>query len=227
MVQFQYPSGGDRLASVFQILQNYGFQDFLLPFLLFFALMFAILQKTGLFQNASGKTDRKINGVISGAIAGLIVVPHVLRLYPQNMDPVELMYQFLPMSTVAFVVLLAALLFIGLVVPGSMAKPNLITGIIGIIAAGIVLISFLRNIVPGLIPTWVVIDPTVQALAIVIGVMLLVIWFIAGEESSDDFVTGFGRIMGISGEGEAPKASGGGGGGGGGGAPKPEGGKPK
>ena len=195
MVQFQYPSGGDRLASVFQILQNYGFQDFLLPFLLFFALLFAVLQKVALFQD-KGKPDRRINGFISGAIAGLIVVPHVLRLYPSPMDPVELMYQFLPMSTIAFVVLLLGLLFFGLVVPASAAKPNVVSGLIGLAAAGIVLVSFLRNVVPGFIPNWVVIDPTLQALAIVIGVMLLIIWFIAGEESKDDFVTSFGRIIG-------------------------------
>ena len=209
MAIFQYPSGGDRLSSVFQILQNYGFQDFLLPFLLFFGLMFAVLQKVNLFQSG-GKADRTINGFISAAVAGLITVPHVLRMYPHQYDPVELMYQFLPLTSVAFVVLMMALLFIGLALPSTASAISPIKSILGIAAAGIVLVSFLRFIAPGLIPSWLVIDPTIQALGIVIGIMLLTIWFIAGESSNDP---AFSTIQSLFGAETAKKedASGGGG----------------
>ncbi len=208
--QFQYQSGGDRLSAVFQILQNYGFQDFLLPFLLFFGLMFAVLQKVNLFQKGT-KPDRSINGFIAAAVAGLITVPHVLRMYPYQYDPVDLMYQFLPLTSVAFVVLLVALMFLALALPTSViGNVSPIKSILGLVAAGIVLVSFLRFIAPGLIPQWLVIDPTIQALGIVIGVMLLVIWFIAGDESTSE---SFSTIQSLFGGDTAAKKDESGGGG--------------
>jgi len=45
-----YSTGGERLTGTFQSLQQYGFMDLVLPFLLLFVLFFAILQKVKLFK---------------------------------------------------------------------------------------------------------------------------------------------------------------------------------
>lgn len=188
---FQYPTSGERLFPVMNTLQQWGFQDFFLPFLVFFTLMFAVLQKVALFTKKKKVgsddkivPDRAINGFISAAIAGMIVVPHVLRLYPLNRDPVELMMNFLPTSTIAFVVLIFGLLFIGIVsTPEALKEGSAIRVVVGLVAAAIVLLSFLKNIFPAIFPEWLTIDPTTQAVAIVVAVMAGVIWFIAGDDT--------------------------------------------
>jgi len=200
-----YSTGGERLTGVFQTLQNWGFQDFLLPFLLFFALVFAILQKVKLF--VSTKTvqggqptvvpDRKLNGLISAAISAMIVVPHVLRLYPSNTDPIELLAQFLPLSTIAFIVVVFGLLFVGMVSKQEdFEKPSAMRAIVGLVAAAIVLISFLKSIAPSLLPEWLTFSSSTTTTAIVVSVMLLVVYFITAEPSTEPAAKSLRKIFG-------------------------------
>ena len=178
-----YPATGGRLQSAFSLLQQYGFQDFFVPFLLFFALAFAILQKVGLFKvkkNNQEVPDRKMNGILAFTFSLLIVVPHVLRMYPFNLDPVAMLYLFLPSTTIAMVVGLMALVMLGLV---STNVNSVIKTLIGVLAAAAVLISVLAQAAPNLIPSWIVFDQTTVAFLIVLAVMGAVVWFIFGGEA--------------------------------------------
>lgn len=176
---FQIATGGERLRGVFTNLQAFGFQDFVLPFLLIFALTFAVLQKIALFKE-KGTADRKINGVLSAVIALLIVIPHVLRLYPPENDPILIMNSFLPGSAVIFVSLFLALLLIGFLQPEPKFAP--LAGLLAIIGIIIVGALVVKAMFPRLPFGNFLADPAIQALGIVIGVMVLVIWFVAREE---------------------------------------------
>ncbi|RJQ19076.1 hypothetical protein C4580_05865 [Candidatus Woesearchaeota archaeon] len=189
MFQLQYTTGGERLTQVFSTLNNYGFQDFFLPFLLIFALVFAILQKVQLFTTTipagtgttgGVKPDRRINGFIAAAVAAMVVVPHVLRLYPPNMDPVEMMLWVLPTSAVGLIAVMLGLLFVGFMVQ----DPSKVTGVsasVGLIGAALVLIAALKSILPAFLPQWLVIDTQTQTILIVIGALLVTVYFIISE----------------------------------------------
>ena len=57
-------------------LTDIGALDIILPFLLFFTVLFAVLQKTQIL--GEGKAGRKFNIIISLVIALLIIIPHVI-----------------------------------------------------------------------------------------------------------------------------------------------------
>lgn len=177
---------------MFVYLQEYGFLDLLLPALLIFAVIFGTLQKIGLFQtervqrNAQGQetgrqrvSDRKINGIISLLIAFAVTLPHAAGLYPANMDPILLIYKFLPNTAVMIAAVLSVLLVIGMT---SRDFPSNFQLLFAIIGAVILVIVFLFNIFPSFLPWFDFLrDPAIQAFLIVILIAGLVIYFAMRE----------------------------------------------
>ena len=53
------------ILSGIQTIRALGFFDFLLPFLLFFTVIYAILGKSKIFQDSEGKERKDINAVVS------------------------------------------------------------------------------------------------------------------------------------------------------------------
>ena len=71
--------------------QQWGVMDFLLPFLLVFTIIFAVMQRTKILG------DKKNYNVIVALIVGLLfVVPHIMGSYPLGYDPVQVMNESLP-----------------------------------------------------------------------------------------------------------------------------------
>lgn len=72
--------GGGTFGNLFASLQQSGFFDYVLPFLLIFAIVYAILMKTSLF----GSENKAINAVISLAV-GLMALqfPLVPRFFAE------------------------------------------------------------------------------------------------------------------------------------------------
>jgi len=182
MMLFQFPltQPGGQLQSVMYTLQQWGLLDAFLPFLLFFAIIFATMQKIKLFVGADGtKPDRKMNGVISFAIAAMVVVPHITRSYPPEMDPVMITLTILPSAGLLLLVLFLVLILLGLAgkdlpFPGSMA-----TGLIFLIIFGAVVVG---AIWPTIIPSWLRFDPNLTALVITLLAFAGIVWFITSEE---------------------------------------------
>jgi len=171
---------GGSATGVLQILQNWGVIDGLLPFLLLFTLMFAILTKIGVFG------DRKIAAVISGAISALIVIPHMIGgVYPAGFDPINMINQMLPSAGILLVAILLVLMMIGLV--GG--ETNKISGWIAwvvTIAIGILLLSIISAIWPSIpIVKYLFADASLVALVIVILVFGLIVWFVTKEPLSE------------------------------------------
>ena len=61
------------LGGVVEFLRNLGFYDVILPFLLVFSLMFAILDKTQVFGLEDGKPRKSINSVVAFVVALLVI----------------------------------------------------------------------------------------------------------------------------------------------------------
>lgn len=182
-----YSTGGQQLRTLVQYLQNYGFIDFVLPALLIFALIFGVLQKVGLFmtkqKNAQGQEvpvpDRRINGVLAFVIGFAVAVPHMVGMYPAKYDPIVLINMLLPNAAVLLIAILAVVLLFGIVrTPGSDKFPVLQL-LLGMIAAGVLIVIFLMKVFPEFFPGSFnfLRDPAIQALIIVIGVMSFVIYY--------------------------------------------------
>lgn len=112
--------------------QNWGVLDVILPFLLFFTIIFAALQKTKILGDkdattAGGKSGKRFNVVIALVIALLVVMPHVIYQGTPNdgklsisvggsqfPDPVDIVNNSLPTIAVWIVAILMLMLILGL-----------------------------------------------------------------------------------------------------------------
>jgi hypothetical protein len=174
-------------------LDSWGVTDVILPFVLLFTILFAILMKIKLFTEETGQKDkegkpereasRRYNAIIALTIALIVVIPHVLRSYPSDSDPIVMINSFLPGAIVITVALVITLLLIGFL-GGSMEAPKsgLVAGagVLAIIVLGIVI---WRAIYPYTGPTWLywLDDSALQGVVAAILILGLVIWFVVGK----------------------------------------------
>ncbi len=106
-------SYGMGLRGFIQTLDSWGLTDILLPFLLVFTLIFAMMQKTMLL----GEKKKNLNVVVSLVFALLVVVPHVTGTYQLMLgayDPVEIINRAIPSVSIVIIAILMLLLLIGL-----------------------------------------------------------------------------------------------------------------
>ena len=116
-----------------QNLNNMGVLDVVLPFFLFFTILFAALQKTGILgdhsapDGSAARSGKKFNVVIALVIGLLIVIPHVVyqgsphdgklsigfngKMLP---DAVDIVNNSLPSISVWIVAILMLMLILGL-----------------------------------------------------------------------------------------------------------------
>lgn len=98
-----------RLESFFRTLDTWGLTDVLLPFLLIFVIVYAILQKTKIL----GEGKKNLNVVVAVVVSLLVVVPHVTGRFPANADPVLIINDALPQVSIVLVALIFLLVMIG------------------------------------------------------------------------------------------------------------------
>ncbi len=190
-----YTGGTGR--GVFQTLVDWGLVDAILPFILIFVLIFAILQKVKIFGEGAGdarKGDKRLNGLLALVIAALVVVPHVVQLYPPEQDPINIINQFLPSTAVVLVAVFAVILLLGFAGAGI---PSTLQWLIALFALGFLVVMIFMAVIPGFFPTfhWLQ-DPSVQALVIILLIMGLVAWFVIREPGEGDFKGWIDRWMG-------------------------------
>ncbi len=178
---FQIAVGSSSAGSLISALQQYGFVDLVIPFVLIFAVLFAILQKVGIFGGAEAK---KYNVVISVAIALLIVIPHALS--PNPADAVSVINRFLPEFVFISIALLILLVLVGLVGGGTKVSSGggLIVGIASVLAVIYLAIVILSSASPNSNLPAFLSDPNFQAIIIVILVLGLVIYYIGGDDTN-------------------------------------------
>jgi len=180
MVQYGYARSG-----VWQTLVDWGLVDALLPFILIFVLIFAILQKTKVFTKDDGtKPDRKINGVLAFVIAAMVVVPHITNLYPPESDPINIIMAFLPHTAVILLAVLCVIVLLGL---AGGEIPSLLLWAIALGALGFLLVIILMTMIPGFFPTAGFLrDPGTQALLIILLIMGLVGYFVIRDPEESE-----------------------------------------
>lgn len=90
-------------------LQRIGVVDVLLPFLLIFTVIFAVLEKTKIL----GEGKKNMNIGLAFIFALLVVVPHVTGRFPAGYDPVQIINSALPSVSLLVVAIIALLILIG------------------------------------------------------------------------------------------------------------------
>ena len=73
-------------------LERWGLMDVLLPFLLIFTIVFAVLEKSKIL----GEERRNMNSAIALIFALIIVIPHITGDLPAGYDPVLVLNAALP-----------------------------------------------------------------------------------------------------------------------------------
>ena len=125
------------MANVFEdffiSLDRVGFVDVLLPFLLIFTVIFAILEKTKIM----GEVKRNMNVGVAIIFALIVVIPHVTGNFPAGYDPVKIINAALPsvslviIAVISLMILLGVFahdrLFFGVAAPGWVAIFSIIT----------------------------------------------------------------------------------------------------
>ena len=100
---------GSLMERLIWAMDRQGFIDVILPFLLVFTIMFAILQKTQVL----GEKKKNFNVVIALVSALLVVIPHVTNRYPAGSDPITIMNNAIPQVSLVLVSIIFLLILIG------------------------------------------------------------------------------------------------------------------
>ncbi len=198
--------GSYTFGGPLESLANMGVFDVILPFILIFTIVFAVLQKTRIL----GEKAKNFNVVIALVMGMSVVVPHVLwgtsstDPYLANgfIDIVKVMNNALPNVGVIMVAVLMVLLIFG--IWGSKVKlgSNSLSGIIALFAFASVIFIFGSAANWWQLPNWLYMleDPDTQALIITVLVFAIIIWFITKEDEreekrEDAFGKFFGSIL--------------------------------
>ena len=177
-------------TSALYYLDMWGLTDLVLPFLLIFTILFAILSQTKIFD------DRRYNAIISVAVALLVVIPHVTGGYPGDFDVVEVINNFLPNALIVLVSIFIFLVLLSVVSEKRKISESPIVGIASIIAVIALVLVFLAAVTEGM-PGWVneLLDPTTQSLIIMLLIAGLIIWFITRPEKEEGASSGVENLQ--------------------------------
>lgn len=187
-------------------LQQMGVLDVVVPFILIFTIVFAVLQKTKILgsEDPEGKKPRKnFNSIIALVMALAVIIPHVTNTYPDNADVVNIINTSLPNVSAVLVAIVMLLLIIGVFGNKVDIAGSSLSGwavIFAIVATGIIFGNAANwfNL-----PDWLLFlqDSGTQELIIVILVFALIIYFVTKEDKEKkpgeySTIEDLGRILG-------------------------------
>lgn len=187
-----------EFVEFFRQLESFGLTDALLPFLLIFTLLFAVLQKSHLL----GKDKRNFNIVVATVISLMVVIPHVTGSYPPGKDVIELMNSALPQISIVIVAVLMALLLIGVFGGSANWMGGSLSGWIAILAFGIIIYIFGAEAnwwsnLPQKLNWW---GTDTSSIVTIILVFAVIIWYITKEPTAADNAAGFSDAIGKFGD---------------------------
>jgi hypothetical protein len=184
-------------------LQNMGVADVLLPFVLVFTVMFAILQKTKVL----GEKGKRFNVIVAVVIGFAVVMPHILT--PSPNDAVSIMNKAFPSVSIFVIAILSIFLLLGLFGP----TPKWTKGAGGwavIVAFLIVAGIFLYAAGYGWndLPDWLnfLEDPGTVYLIVIVAVFVIIIGYVTStdDEGKDGTLKkareGLGELFGAGGK---------------------------
>ena len=83
--------------------------EIVLPFLLIFVLIYAILTKTKIL----GENKKNLNIMVGIIVGAITVIPHILGVFPEQTDPVNIINKALPDISIILVAMVFLLVLIG------------------------------------------------------------------------------------------------------------------
>ncbi|MBW2997514.1 hypothetical protein KY349_04205 [Candidatus Woesearchaeota archaeon] len=187
--------GGGIFRNIFYRLEYWGLSDVILPFILVFTIVFAIMQRVKPLGSEEGR-NKPFNVVISLVMALAVVIPHVLGYYPADADIVNIINNALPQVSIVLVAILMVLLIVGLF-GGRAEWGGKLSGWVAFFAFIIVIYIFGRA--AGwfyYLPNWLywLDNPDTQAMLIVVAIFAIIIWYITKEPKKDNAETGFDKF---------------------------------
>ena len=183
-----------NLEEFVRTMESWGLTDVMLPFLLIFTIMFAVLQKTRIL----GEEKRQINMVVSLVFGLLVVIPHVTDSYPSGFDIVEVLNQALPSVSVVVVAVIMLLILIGLFGGEAKFLGAALPGWIAFLSLLVILFIFgnAAGWWGGQWGSWMTNFFGEDAIAIMIMILVfgIIIAFITGGEGEREKLGTFGRF---------------------------------
>jgi hypothetical protein len=170
------------LEGTFYQLEQMGVFDVILPFILVFTIVFAVLQKVKIF----GEKSKNFNTMISLVMGLAVIFPHVLGYYPPEQDIVLIINHALPNVSIVLVAILMALLIIGILGKRFEIGGTPVSGWIAIGAFVLIVYIFGSAATGWTMPAflWVMeANPDLIALILVILVFALIVYFITKEDT--------------------------------------------
>lgn len=153
--------------------QDYGLYTVILPFLLIFALVFAVLSQVHILGQ-----DKKVHVIVS-LIMGLLAIQSEYIVYVMN--------NFIPNVSMLLIVIIMLLIVAGLIFSGSKEEEwkGLTQNLAMLIAAaGIIFALLFDNITQTLeLPYWLQMSDQAKANVFVVGGIILAIWWITKSDN--------------------------------------------
>jgi hypothetical protein len=177
------------------IFMQWDIIEFLVPFILVFTIVFAILQKTKILGDG-----RKNYNVIVALVMGLaVVVPHFTGMYT-SFDPVYVINSSLPQVSIILVAIIMVLLIIGVFGNELDFAGTSLAAWVVIAAVIIVALIFGSSVGWFYLPAWLgflTVNPELQALIVMVLIFAVIIWFITKEPKKSDRENkrGFGKLI--------------------------------
>lgn len=169
---------------IVNIFMQWDIIEFLVPFLLVFTIVYAVLQKTKILGDG-----RKNYNVIVALVMGLaVVVPHFTGMYT-SFDPVYVINSSLPQVSIILVAIVMVLLIIGVFGNEFDIAGTSLAAWVAIAAIVLVALIFGSSVGWFSLPTWLgflAINPDLQALIVMILIFAIIIWFITKEPKKED-----------------------------------------
>ncbi|MFH1212157.1 MAG: hypothetical protein V1659_04505 [Candidatus Woesearchaeota archaeon] len=181
------------LDTIFDGLEETGLTEALVPFILVFVLVFAVLQKSKILgvTGAQGqeKPVKNINVAVALIMALAVIIPHYTGSYSAGADVVDIINSAIPNISVVVVALVMLLLILGIWGNGvKIGGTRLETFAVAISAIAVVLI-FANSLgwLGNNLPSWLdwIDDSETISLVIVVLVFGLIIKFITGEKEQE------------------------------------------
>lgn len=177
----------------FELLESYGLTDALLPFLLIFTIVFAVLQKT----NILGMGRKNFNVIVALVMSLTAVIPHVTNSYPHGYDVIEIINSALPQVSLIAIAFIMLLLLVGLFGAEHKWMGSSLSGWMAILAFIIIIIIF-----GGAAGWWPAFqdffywwDDDTTALFIIIVIFAVMIWFVTRDETKGEGAVRLGKTL--------------------------------
>ena len=205
----------NMLVRGIQSLNDLGLSDVLLPFLLIFTIMFAVLQKTKVLgKDEEGKPHKNYNVIIALIISLLVVIPHVTigtedkfdaALTGTNFpDVVEVMNNSLPQISLVAVLIIMVMLLIGILGPEINIAGTSLAGVVAIASFIIVAAIFMASAgvfgqntkLPEALNFLK--DDSTLGMIVVVLMFGLLLWFITSEpkkEEKEGWMESLGKML--------------------------------